>query len=493
MEIRVEAPASWYLSRRLFLAGIAGTYAVAFGSLLVQVRGLFGARGIAPLAERMQALGAELEGWERWQLPTLFWFGASDARLALACWLGLALALCALAGFVSRLALLGCWVLYLSLVCVGWPFLSFQWDVLLLEAGLLAVVWAPGGMRLGRGERAPPRATRWLVYWLLFRLMVLSGAVKLRSGDPAWRDGTALDFHFWTQPLPHRLSVYAHELPAGLRHASVAVMFALELGMPCLLLVPWERRRLRQVVAGAVVLLMALISATGNYGFFNLLTCVLCVPLLDDRAWCALLRRPAPSARAAADPIPSRLRVGALASFAGLAVLLTTARGLERLGWIEALPGPLAALERAAAPLASFNAYGLFSVMTKERPQLEIEGSADGLEWREYGLRYQAGALDRPPAFAGLHMPRLDWQLWFAGLEHDGPVRSSWTRAFLRRLLEGSPEVLGLLAVNPFPDGPPRQVRAQVALYRFASTEERRSGTWWQRGEWRSFLPVERR
>jgi hypothetical protein len=287
--------------------------------------------------------------------------------------------------------------------------------------------------------------------------------------------------------------VVAHELPEGLRHAGVAVMFAIELAVPCLLFVPWQRRRLRQVVAAAVVLLMALIAATGNYGFFNLLTAVLCIPLLDDRAWCALLRRPLPSARAAADPVPSRLRVGALAAFAGLTVLLTTGRGLERLGWIESLPGPLATLERTAAPLASFNAYGLFSVMTKERPQLRIEGSADGDEWREYELSYQAGALDRPPAFAGLHMPRLDWQLWFAGLEHDQRSRSEWTRAFLRRLLEDSPEVLGLLAGDPFPGEPPRYVRARVALYRFASAEERRAGTWWQRGEWRSFLPVERR
>jgi len=494
MESRAQPPARWYLARRLFLAGIAATFAIAFGSLLAQVRGLFGAHGIAPLAERMAALSGELHGWERAQLPTLLWFGASDARLVLVCWLGLALAACACAGFVPRVALGACWLMYLSLVCVGWPFMNFQWDVLLLEAGLLAFVWAPGGLRpFGRTERVPARVTRWLVYWLLFRLMVLSGGVKLASGDPSWRDGTALDFHYWTQPLPHRLSVFAHEMPAGFRHFSVAVMFAIELLVPCLLLVPWGRRHLRQVVAVSVALLMALISATGNYGFFNVLTLVLCIPLLDDRAWHALLRKPLTPARAASFLGPSGVRTAALTAFATFVLLFTSARALERMGWIEALPGPLARLERAAAPLASFNAYGLFSVMTKERPQLRIEGSSDGVEWRPYAFRYQAGALDRPPAFAGLHMPRLDWQLWFAGLEHDAPWRSEWTRDFLRRLLEGSPEVLGLLAENPFPAEPPRYVRAQVALYRFAGAEERRAGSWWQRGEFRSFLPVERR
>lgn len=284
-------PASWFLARRLFLAGIAVTFAVAFGSLGLQVAGLFGSQGIAPLAERMQGLRAELQGWERCQLPTLLWFGASDALLAGLCWLGVALALVALFGCVPRLALALCWALYLAFVCVGWPFLNFQWDVLLLEAGLLALVWAPGGWRpFGRTEREPARASRWLVYWLLFRLMVLSGAVKLASGDASWRDGSALDFHYWTQPLPHRLSVLAHEMPAGFRRFSVAAMFAIELAVPWLLFVPWWRRRLRQFVAAAVAFLMVLITATGNYGFFNLLTLVLCMPLLDDRAWHALLR-----------------------------------------------------------------------------------------------------------------------------------------------------------------------------------------------------------
>jgi hypothetical protein len=260
-----------------------------------------------------------------------------------------------------------------------------------------------------------------------------------------------------------------------------------------LLFVPWGHRRLRQLVAISVAFLMVLISATGNYGFFNFLTLVLCIPLLDDRAWRALLRRSPSVAPAAPSAGRARRRPVALAVFASLTVLLTTARALERMGWIAALPGPLAVLERGAAPLASFNAYGLFSVMTKERPQLLIEGSADGVEWRPYEFRYQPGALERPPAFAGLHMPRLDWQLWFAGLEHERPWRSEWTRAFLRRLLEGSPPVLALIRENPFPAEPPRFVRARVAPYHFASEAERRAGVWWARGEARSFLPVEQR
>jgi len=515
VEQRAQDPASWYLTRRLFLAGIAATFAIAFVSLVVQVEGLFGARGITPLAERMQALRAQLQGWERWQLPTLLWFGASDARIALLCWLGLALALCALAGLVPRLALAGCWALYLSLVCVGWPFLSFQWDVLLLEAGLLAVVWAPDGLQpFGRGERAPARVTRWLIYWLLFRLMVLSGAVKLASGDPSWRDGTALDFHYWTQPLPHRLGYFAHWMPEGFKRFSMLTVFVIELGAPCLLLVPRGRRALRQIVAAAVVFLMATISATGNYGFFNCLTCVLCIPLLDDRAWRRLLPRVGP-VLAVSHVAPARWRRVALAIFAVLAVVPTTGLALGELGefWSQRTEPPLIHEPEArppavlrglvslcepviglVSPLASFNSYGLFRVMTKERPEILVEGSDDGIAWKPYRFRYKPLELERAPVFAGLHMPRLDWQLWFAGLEHDQPWRSEWTRAFLRRLLEGSPSVLGLLRENPFPDQPPRFVRAMVALYRFSTPEERDgSGAWWQRGEPQLFLPVEER
>lgn len=499
----METPerSTWFLSRRLFLAGIAATYAIAFGSLGVQVQGLFGSRGIQPLAGRLEALGERFSGWDRLQLPSLFWFGASDGILTTACVAGLVLALLALAGLLPRLALALCWALYLSFTRVGWPFLSFQWDVLLLEAGLLAVLFAPGGLRpFGRTEREPSGIVRWLVYWLLFRLMVESGTVKLASGDPSWWDGSALDFHFWTQPLPHRLSVLAHETPRWLKDSSVFLMFVIELGLPWLLFVPVWRARLRQVVAAGVVVLMALIALTGNYGFFNWLTCVLCIPLLDDRAWRTFLRRRAPPGARAADSRPLWRRV-ALGVVAALVVLLTTARAIEDLerrrgegagllGLDGALVRLAAPLERLAGPLLSFNAYGLFAAMTKERPEILVEGSPDGVEWKPYLFRYKPDELERAPVFAGLHMPRLDWQLWFVGLEHDLPRRSSWTEDFLRRLLEGSPTVLALLRENPFPDGPPRFVRARVAPYEFASPEDRAQGRRWRRGEARLFLPV---
>src|SRR5262245_7197655 len=242
-----QAP-TFLLSRRVFLTGVAGVYALAFAQLLEQVQGLFGARGIAPVATSLQAFGEQVHGFARLQLPTLLWFGASDGAMLTLCIAGVLCALIAMVGFLPRFALLLCWVLYLSFAWVGEPFLYFQWAALLLETGLLAVVFAPDGVRpFGRTEREPSPVVRWLVYWLLFRLLLLSGLLKLCSGDSSWQEGKALDFHYWTQPLPHRLSHYAHWWPG---HAvSLWIMFAIELGVPVLLLVPVARRRCRQVAA----------------------------------------------------------------------------------------------------------------------------------------------------------------------------------------------------------------------------------------------------
>ena len=466
---------SWFLARRLFLAGIGACYGIAFFSLLVQLRGLFGAEGIAPVAAGLERIGGELPSSERWRLPTLFWLGASDAGMLAACAGGIVLAVLAVAGVLPRVALGGLWVLYLSFVSVGEPFLNFQWDALLLEAGLLAIFVAPGGLRpFGATERAPSSVFLWLVRWLLVRLMMLSGVVKLTSGDACWWDGSALDYHYWTQPLPHRFAWFAHQAPGWFQHLSVWVMFAIELGAPLLVVGP---RRCTLAAAAAIVLLMALISATGNYGFFNLLTVVLCIPLLDDRAWRKLLRR-TEGLRAPAPPPAKGWRVAANV-LAVLVLLLTTSSALQGLGL--GLPRPLERLQDWTASLRSFNAYGLFRVMTRERPEIVIEGSLDGEEWKPYLFRHKPVELERAPTFAGLHMPRLDWQMWFAALEHGRRYRSRWYARFLERLLAGSAPVLALLRENPFPDGPPRYLRSTVWLYEFATPEERREGSWWRR------------
>jgi hypothetical protein len=469
--------------RWLFLRALALVYLCAFASLWAQVLGLIGADGILPAREWLEHV-RERTGPERyWLLPTVLWLDSSDGALLALCGAGTALSIALLLGFAPRAASALLWALYLSVVGVGQVFLGYQWDALLLETGLLAILVAPGGWRPRlRGE--PSLASVWLLRWLLFRLMFASGLVKLASGDPHWRQLSALDYHYWTQPLPTWLGWYAHQMAAWTHSASVALMFTVELAVPVLV---FAGRRARLAAFVPLVVLQALIAVTGNYAFFNLLAAAICLTLLDDAALPAWLRArlarvdpalPAPRYR------PADLALGAVVLPVSL-MQLGAATGI-RVPW----PPPLPQLRAAVAPLESVNGYGLFAVMTTSRPEIVVEGSRDGSSWLPYELRWKPGDPRRAPGFVAPHQPRLDWQMWFAAL---APCESSpWLERFLARLREGSPAVRRLLAADPFAgDAPPRLVRA--VLYDYRPTDlatRRRGGEWWERRRLGSFCAV---
>jgi hypothetical protein len=238
------------------------------------------------------------------------------------------------------------------------------------------------------------------------------------------------------------------------------------------------------LACGALVFLQVVIAATGNYAFFNLLAIALCVLLLDDEAFPPRWRRRPPAA------LPQRRRwprvIVALA--AAVILLVSGAQTIAMLFRPRSFPAPVIAVARSIAPFQIVNTYGLFAVMTTSRPEISVEGSDDGQTWRPYVFRWKPGDPARRPRFVAPHQPRLDWQMWFAAL---GECRNSpWLYGLFQRLLEGSPPVLGLLAEDPFPERPPRYVRALVYDYRFTSPEERaRTGRWWRRGEPRPFCP----
>src|SRR6266496_1783807 len=298
---RPADPPAYLLSRWLFLRLLGAVYLIAFVSLAVQVSGLLGERGILPAGSFLQRAHALYGGAAYRLFPTLCWLGAGDGMLKLLAWGGVALAVLLIAGVAPAPVLLLLWMCYLSLSVAGQAFLWFQWDGLLLETGLLAVLYAPSQLlpSLER-ERAPSRTVRWLVWLLLFKLMFLSGITKLASGDPTWRHLTALDYHFWTQPLPPWTAWYAQRLPGWVHKGMTLGMFAIELGVPWLIFAPARLRRLRVVACALLVLGQLGIAVTGNYGFFNLLAIVLCVPLLDD----AVLRPVLPLRLAAGEPEP---------------------------------------------------------------------------------------------------------------------------------------------------------------------------------------------
>ncbi len=475
------------LVRAVVLRGVGAVFVIAFVSLQVQLDGLFGSRGIAPIADLMEMARDRLGAGALHRLPTVFWLGASDAWLHATCAVGAVLGALVALGVAPWLLLPALWALYLSFASVGSPFLDFQWDALLLETAFFAALYA-------WPRSSPSRVGLWLLRWLLFRLVFTSGLVKLLSGDATWRQLTALSYHYWTQPLPVWTSVWAAALPAPVQTFSTAATLAIELVVPFGIFGP---RRVRLAACALLVLLQCVIAATGTYGFFNLLTIVLCASLLDDTALRALVPRPLrsspPDARAIAPgraPTPSArppaLRAAGIAG-AALLVALTSVASLDRVAPTLSVPG-ITPLLTWLTPFRTFNAYGLFAVMTTERPEIEIEGTRNGRDWREYVFRWKPGPLDRRPELATPHMPRLDWQMWFAAL--GSCEYEPWLHVFLARLLEGDPDVVALLANDPFAGAAPRAVRTTLWRYRFAGPEDRHRGVWWTRERVGPYCPT---
>ena len=473
-----SAPPSYVLMRWLFLRLLGVTYLCAFASLWVQVRGLIGQRGILPAATFLESARTNTGRERYWLMPTLAWLDARDPTLRALCGSGALLSVLLVAGIAPIPILTALWLLYLSLVTVCRVFLAYQWDALLLETGFLAIFLAPGRLWPGiRRESAPSPTVVRLLQWLLFRLMFSSGVVKLTSGDPTWRSLTALAYHYETQPLPAPTAWYMHQLPLWFQKLSTAFALGIELVAPFGIFGP---RRVRLAASGLLALLQVLIVLTGNYAFFNLLSLALCLSPLDD----ACLRSLAPAGLRRRLPAPGhwpagpRWRGWLVAPLAVLIGGIGAVRLAAAFSRSLRLPRPVRRTLEWLEPFRVVNSYGLFAVMTTERPEIVVEGSNDGATWLEYGFRYKPGDLYRPPRWVAPHQPRLDWQMWFAAL---GSVYSApWFVSFIQRLLEGSPEVLDLLERNPFPDAPPRYIRALLYDYHFTDATSA-DGAWWRR------------
>jgi hypothetical protein len=479
---------SYAIARSMFLRALGVVYLAAFLSLLVQIDGLVGSKGILPAADFLAAshTPGRTALREFFHLPTFCWINSSDPFLHLLTLGGAVLAGMLIVGRFPFPVLVLLWLFYLSLVNVGQIFLRYQWDALLLETGFLAIFFAPLSWRLSFTGAAPSRIVLLLLHWLLFRLIFLSGLVKWISEDPTWRGLTALRYHYQTQPLPTWTSWYANLAPTWFAALSVLGVFFFELLVPIFF---FSRRSRRLVACAMTIFFQVLIAATGNYGFFNLLAIVLCLTLIDDAAW---MRMAWFLSRGDRSESPGReFPAWVTASLAIILLPLTLVPAFLRTGLRDLLPRPLENAWFAVSQFESINAYGLFASMTTRRPELIVEGSEDGKQWLAYEFKWKPGDVNRRPRFGEPHMPRLDWQMWFAALDVERGALESWVPIFLERLRQGSPAVLGLLRTNPFPDHPPRYLRIVVYDYRFTTYAQRSSsGAWWAR-EYLGELPVE--
>jgi predicted DCC family thiol-disulfide oxidoreductase YuxK len=503
-------PPTYFWAQRWFLRTLGVTYLIAFVSLWVQVDGLIGSDGVSPVNQFLPAVRAQLGQHAYALLPTLCWFNSSNAFLHFLCGGGGVISLLLIFGIAPALSLVALFAFYLSLTIAGQTFLSFQWDVLLLETGFLSIFFAP--WRLWPTElllwpgSAPPatglpvsRPGLFLLKLLLFKLMLMSGVVKLTSGDDSWgwmnhsfhwSALTALDYHYWSQPLPTVFAWWADKSPEWFKHFSVAFCLAVEIVVPFFI---WAPRRPRLIAAGLMIFLQLAIAITGNYCFFNLLTIALCLLLIDDSVVASLCRG-APLHHIPSTATQRRGYSSTLSTYTAIIVMIVT---LPLNAWLifsafkprARPPNALANLYEHLEAFRMVNGYGLFRVMTKDRREIVIEGSAEGVEWLPYEFKWKPGDVKRTPGWCAPHQPRLDWQMWFAALE--APQENPWLGGLVVRLLQGSHNVNRLLAHNPFPDKPPRYIRAMFYRYQFTTVSElRQTGEWWKRQELGEYLPT---
>lgn len=473
------------VARWLWLRSLALIYLSAFYSLLFQIKGLIGSRGILPAGKYLQAIDQYYGATRFWHAPSLFWISSSSPMLMTVTWMGIAASLLVLANLWPRVSLLICFVCFLSFTSAASDFSNYQSDGMLLEAGFLSLFVAPSGIRPGLGLRHPPSwASLWLLRWEWFRIYFESGLVKELSGDQQWRDFTAMDAYYQNSPLPTWIGWYVQHLPNWFHATSAVLTLALELALVFMMIGP---RPLRMICFLIVTPWQIVVILTGNYAFLNYIVLALGFLLVDDAYFKRVLPARCRDLRGRQEVIDRKgnaahfrwLRAGSLTASAVLLAWVGYATSAELANLVVPHLFPVAPVN-VLEPFRIANQYGLFAVMTRGRYEIEFQGSIDGHSWEPYLFRNKPQALNEAPRIYAPYQPRFDWNLWFASL---GDWRQNDIVPITEtRLLMSDHDVEDLFRKCPFGDTPPRYVRAVLYQYWFASLEERRrTGNWWRR------------
>ena len=519
---RPVGPPGYLLPRWLFLRALGFIYFSVFYSLVFQIRGLLGPVGLLPAGEYLRTVTQYFGSSRYWFAPTLLWLSSSDRALMALCWIGMIASLLLFLNLWPRGMLAICFVLFLSFIAAAQDFSSYQSDGMLLSAGFISFFFAPRGFHPGWGVLEPPsRASLFLLQLLWFSIYFESGIAKYFGGDPSWRDLTAMDEYYQNGPLPTWIGWYVQHLPHWFHASAAAFTLVVELLLVWMLFLP---RRFRIFCFCVVTFLQINIILTANYAFLNYIVLSLGFLLLDDRFlmwflpkhWAIPVRenlkRPPlsaqqelvklalsgevsatstsvePSAKesphSSVPPMATQVRQIVSASYLWLVAFL--------LAWLlyacvfllltqvlrdVPLPAkPVAVL----APFRIADHYGLFGRMTWKRYEVEFQGSDDGVKWTAYPFRNKPQDPSQAPRIYAPYQPRFDWNLWFASL---GEWREyPWTLRAEQLLLANDPDVLSLFASNPFPENPPKQVRAVLWQYWFSDLATKRAtGMWWRR------------
>jgi predicted DCC family thiol-disulfide oxidoreductase YuxK len=473
-------PSTYGIGRRLFVALLGLAFFAAFWSFGVQAAGLIGADGILPLG-RMVAWDSHPLPQALLEMPSLFWFAPSDLALDAVLWIGAIAALALTFGLWPRLALGLAWVCWLSLTALAFPpdgaqyigneFLGYQWDGLLVEAGLLAFFVVPGGIR----PRFDPRvgaAGLLLLRVLLFRLVFGEALARIVSADPTWAQDGALAKHLWTQPLPTWIGLRLQDLDPWVLDALLGAADLIGLGLAFLLFGP---RRLRLAAVLAILVAEGAGFLVQPRGAWPLVVLGLALLAVDD----ASFRRLVPARlRRAGDPVPHRPTSLGCALRGGLAAVLVALAVHVSVGFFGG--GEPSALQRTLQRWQVVNGYGPAPSVALGRVALGIEGSDDGETWTALEPRSAPRDPFRAPPGPGLHLRRLDWKLDDVAhrLAPDSDL-PTWFVLLLTRLLEGSPAVRGLFAPGAYETAAPRVLRLVAHELLPAPAEARAGGRWW--------------
>jgi hypothetical protein len=471
---------SYWLTRFIILRLLGFVYAVAFLVAAQQLVPLVGEHGLTPanhfLAAVQSQLGSPTAGIMR--VPTLFWFGISDHLLSIFAWAGFGLSLVVLGGYANAIVLAILWAMYMSIVHIGQIWYGYGWEIQLLETGFLSIFLCPLLDARPFPRRPPPLFVIWLFRWLGFRIMIGAGLIKLR-GDPCWRDLTCLYYHYETQPIPNPISRYLHFAPHWFHNIETAWNHFIELVVPWFSFGP---RIARHIAGVLLVIFQIFLIISGNLSFLNYVTIIPFLACFDD----TFLRRILPKTlvrraeEAAQQAKPCRVQTAVAIALSILVAFLSIAPVLN-------LVSNRQVMNSSFDPLDLVNTYGAFGSVGNERYEIIFEGTDNALitgdtEWKEYEFKAKPGDPNRRPPFIAPYQPRIDWQIWFAAMAP--PAEYPWTLHFVWKLLHNDRGTLSLLANNPFPNSPPRYIRARLYRYHFAPIG---NPAWWKRepiGEW---------
>ncbi len=532
----IGPPRRYTLTRTLIVRLLGVVFAFAFLGLIFQGPPLFGEHGITPIGPYLQRLHET--GTTFWDVPSVLWWNSSDTAIVAWAAIGLGLSVAMIAGYANLPSMLVTWAIYGSFVWPGQLWFNFGWEIQILETTLICAFlvhpWDPRPL----AAPSPPVTSIVLLRWLVFRVMLGAGLIKLRHAG-CWTDLTCLDAHFETQPIPDPLSPLFHFAPHWVHAGGVAFNHFVEIVLPWLVFGP----RAFRLIAGCLMAAFQLtLIASGNLAFLNWLTLVPILALFDDDFFLRLIPKRWRARVAARIPEATPRDGKQLAIAFGVALLAIVIWGplfgglgpVAQIVLAVVLAGGLVALAIWQAPvivsagkrldghqlavgcfaalvalkscavvdnlashdqamnksydrLALVNTYGAFGSVTMERYELVIEGTMDPdpehATWSAYELPCKPGALDRRPCILGPYHRRFDWLIWFAAM--DPQPRSAWLYHVVYKLLDGDRSVRELFSVDPFDGKPPTWVRIRRFRYHL---QPYGSDTWWTRDHGRVWL-----